>query len=198
MEFKPWETYDDVEPQKIEVAGPPCLDCQAWNPEVVFKKSFTGQKFSGIILCHAMNMHHDFSCFHAQEICEVPNKGGSVWVDPKTDLEWQCASPGEMSWDEAMRYSKNLGDGWRLSTIEELETLLDRPKFDSAMRAEVPFRDSLSYWSSTINKKEAHSAWYIYFLGSGGAGYSLKSDNYRVRCVRIFDVAEKTGVGCGK
>ena len=77
-----------------------------------------------------------------------------TWKDPKTGLEWQCESPEEMTWNEALGYAKSLSlDGkndWRLPTAAELETLLDRSiLYDNLrpiMREEIPFRDTLSYW----------------------------------------------------
>ena len=55
-----------------------------------------------------------------------------TWKDPKTGLEWQCQSPGEMTWHEAQEYAKSLSlDGkhdWRLTNLSELESLLDRTR----------------------------------------------------------------------
>jgi hypothetical protein len=53
-----------------------------------------------------------------------------IWKDPKTDLEWQFDSPGEMTWQTALEYADSLSlDGkrdWRLPSLSDLETLLDR------------------------------------------------------------------------
>lgn len=114
-----------------------------------------------------------------------------TWKDHRTGLEWQCESPGEMTWYEALEYAKSLSlDGkkdWRLPTLAELESLLDRTKARSEgrppMRQEVPFRDELSYWSSTTFKRDTKTAWILMFDG----GYLLsyyKSNLYHVRCVR--------------
>jgi formylglycine-generating enzyme required for sulfatase activity len=36
-------------------------------------------------------------------------------------LEWQEDAPkNPMNWDEAMKYAKSLGDGWRLPTRRKL------------------------------------------------------------------------------
>jgi len=114
-----------------------------------------------------------------------------TWSDPKTGLEWQHESVGTMSWSDAIKYAQSLSlngkDDWRLPTAMELETLLDRGAlYDSlrpAMRKNVPFRDKLSYWSSTTFEENTNSAWIIMFDG----GYILsyyKSNHYNVRCVR--------------
>ena len=115
----------------------------------------------------------------------------STWIDPKTGLEWQCESPGEMSWHEAREYAKSLSsDGkrdWRLPTLAELESLLDRTRARSdgrpPMREEVPFRDELSYWSSTTFEHDTKNAWIVMFDGAYLLSY-YKSNLYHVRCVR--------------
>jgi len=114
-----------------------------------------------------------------------------TWKDPKTGLEWQRESPGEMSWYEAQEYAKSLSlngkDDWRLPTAAELETLLDRKtlfdKIRPDLREEVPFRDSLSYWSSTTFEDHTQNAWIVMFDGAYVLSY-YKTNRYNVRCVR--------------
>ena len=117
----------------------------------------------------------------------------ATWVDPETDLEWQCESPGGMNWHEAQSYAQSLSisgkDDWRLPAASELETLLDRTilldrtEYRPAMREEVPFRDSLSYWSSTTFGSNKNNAWIVMFDGAYVLSY-YKSNEYHVRCVR--------------
>jgi formylglycine-generating enzyme required for sulfatase activity len=114
-----------------------------------------------------------------------------TWIDPKTTLEWQCESAGEMSWNEALEYAQSLSlngkDDWRIPSVAELETLLDRSilydKLRPIMREEVPFRDTLSYWSSTTFAPNTYSAWIVMFDGGYVLSY-YKSTSYYVRCVR--------------
>jgi hypothetical protein len=114
-----------------------------------------------------------------------------TWKDPETGLEWQCESPGEMSWQKALEYAKSLSlDGkndWRLPTVLELETLLDRSvlyyELRPVMRKEVPFRDTLSYWSSTTFDAETNNAWIVMFDGGYVLSY-YKTNAYHIRCVR--------------
>jgi hypothetical protein len=122
---------------------------------------------------------------------ECGRQKSSTWKDPKTGFEWQCKSPGEMNWHEAREYAKSLSlDGkndWRLPTLAELESLLDRIKNRSdgrpLMREEVPFRDTLSYWSSTTFERQTKNAWIVMFDGAYVLSY-YKSNSYYVRCVR--------------
>ncbi len=112
---------------------------------------------------------------------------GSTWRDPKTGLEWQRESPGMMTWHEAQSYARSLcQDGkadWRLPAVSELETLLDRTMYRPVMRAEIPFRDTLSYWSSTTFGHNKNSAWIVMFDGAYVLSY-YKTNEYYIRCVR--------------
>jgi formylglycine-generating enzyme required for sulfatase activity len=114
-----------------------------------------------------------------------------TWIDPETGLEWQRHSPGEMTWHEALEYARSLSlDGrndWRLPSAVELETLIDRKtlyeRMRPIMREEVPFRDTLSYWTSTTFAPNTYSAWIVMFDGAYILSY-YKTNPYHVRCVR--------------
>ena len=114
-----------------------------------------------------------------------------TWLDPKTGIEWQYESVDEMSWNEALEYAQSLSlngkDDWRLPTALELETLLDRSSLYNTlrplMREEVPFRDTLSYWSSTTFAEHTKNAWIFMFDGAYVLSY-YKTSHYHVRCVR--------------
>jgi len=116
---------------------------------------------------------------------EAANK--ATWIDPETDLEWQCDSPGRKNWHAAQSYAKSLSingkNDWRLPTARELETLLDRTKYRPVMREEIPFRDNLSYWSSTTFGPAKNSAWIVMFDGAYVLSY-YKTNEYHARCVR--------------
>jgi len=114
-----------------------------------------------------------------------------TWMDERYSLEWQHQSPGSMSWDQARAYADNLClDGkrdWRLPSLAELESLLNRgdPRSDgrAQMRRDVPFRDEHSYWSATTFEKDTKNAWIIMFDGAYLLSY-YKTNLYLVRCVR--------------
>ena len=114
-----------------------------------------------------------------------------TWKDPKSGLEWQYDSPGEMTWQAALEYADLLSlDGksdWRLPTVSDLEMLLDRGvlyyELRPIVREDVPFRDTLSYWSSTTFEDHTNNAWIVMFDGAYLLSY-YKSNAYHVRCVR--------------
>ena len=111
----------------------------------------------------------------------------STWLDPNTGLEWQAESPGKMTWHEAQSYAQSLcwndKADWRLPAVGELETLLDRSRYRPVMREEIPFRDDLSYWSSTTFGHNKNSAWIVMFDGAYVLSY-YKTNKYFIRCVR--------------
>ncbi len=121
----------------------------------------------------------------------------ATWTDPLTGLEWQCRSPGEMHWQGARRYAERLSldgkDDWRLPTARELETLLDRARYRPVMREEVPFPDTLSYWSATTFGEDTRNAWIVMYDGAYVLSYA-KENPYYVRCVRgsMEDVGTRT------
>lgn len=115
----------------------------------------------------------------------------AIWKDPMTGLEWRSESPGDMRWHQALQYAKSLSlddkSDWRLPSLAELESLLDRTKARSDgrpyMREDVPFRDTLSYWSCTTFEDDTQCAWILMFDGAYLLSYP-KNNLYAVRCVR--------------
>ncbi len=128
------------------------------------------------------------------------SRRGDVVIDNTTGLEWQDNESIEKLWithtnyyardysntsgDTAATYCSNLtldGGGWRLPSIEELETLVDNGKHNPSVTENV-FQHifSSNYMSSNdIN----HTVWAV-SLVSGSSGTVHKFfDNY-VRCVR--------------
>ena len=118
---------------------------------------------------------------------EHDSASAATWIDPETGLEWQCKSPGRMNWHAAQSYARSLSLSgkahWRLPTAKELETLLDRTVYRPVMREEIPFRDTLSYWSSTTFGPDRNNAWIVMFDGAYVLSY-YKTNEYHVRCVR--------------
>lgn len=95
--------------------------------------------------------------------------------EEKPKLEWQpIPFENSMSWEEALKYVKTLGDGWRLPTRAELIDAYDN---------KVQGFHSNNYWSSSTYAQNTNYAWLVHFY-YGYVYYSNKTYNTYVRCVR--------------
>jgi len=83
---------------------------------------------------------------------------------------------GEMTWDEAIKAVKKLGDGWRLPTIQECFIIYE----DKLIKNQ-------DYWSST--EYDASDA-YLFNFNFGYANLSYKTITYPVRAVRALENIE--------
>ena len=117
--------------------------------------------------------------------------GNGIVRDNITGLEWQKVAPtGTYTWANAVTYCDNLVLGsksdWRLPTIKELSTLVDRsipspgPTISTIF---FPGTVAAGYWSSTTYAYGTTSAWAVHF-SSGSVRYSGKTSSTYVRAVR--------------
>ena len=90
------------------------------------------------------------------------------------NLEVMTEDLGKMTWDEAKKACKNLGDGWRLPTKDELNVLYENKEKIGG------FADHY-YWSSTVDDNDI--AWLQNF-GVGGQSGTIKTNPPYVRAVR--------------
>jgi hypothetical protein len=84
----------------------------------------------------------------------------------------------KMNWEQAKNACKDLGIGWRLPTIKELEVMYE----ELYKKGKGNFKDA-TYWSS--KEYDYLNAWFFYF-SNGNAGNFDKSCTYYVRAVRAF------------
>jgi len=118
---------------------------------------------------------------------------GSGVLDKETGLVWE-KSPNTTTrtWSNAIyyAYNKTVGgrDGWRLPTVEELKSLVDRTQSNPALPSGHPFTNVQSniYWSSTtVNHSAANYAWVVHFNDGNVLNYyTHKDNNHYVWCVR--------------
>ena len=107
------------------------------------------------------------------------------------NLEVMTEDLGEMNWDEAKKACKNLGDGWRLPTKDELNLLYEnKEKIGGFAKNGIGFGKFGIYWSSSELGKSrtalsSSSAWKQTFT-SGRKSHGNKNDTYYVRAVRDF------------
>lgn len=117
--------------------------------------------------------------------------GGTV-LDNQTKLTWQrTASPTRYSWANAKSACAGAGvtlggNGWRVPTIKELQTLVDysQPVTAASIDATAfPATASDSFWSSTPVSGSTSMAWDVSFILGNAANEVVTSTLY-VRCVR--------------
>jgi hypothetical protein len=117
----------------------------------------------------------------------------AIVLDTKTTLSWQRTVPTTpSSWADAKAYCASLGQGaspertdWRLPTVKELQTLIDRsraaaPSIDPSA---FPGTPSAFFWSSTPLAGSPSYVWSVNFA-SGGTGNLDASETNYARCVR--------------
>lgn len=97
--------------------------------------------------------------------------------DRVTKLIWQRETLKLMRWDRARASAKN---GWRVPTIQELESIRDLDKHypccDSIFESEPYW-----YWSSSPYAANNDDAWSVYFV----YGYVLSLNKYDYGHVRL-------------
>jgi len=146
--------------------------------------------FSGepVLKTGQTTVHAEYDDGHHQAgVARSYSRSGDVVIDNATGLEWQDNETVRKMWSDAISYCSSLpldSGGWRLPTIEELETLVDDGRY-SPSTTEGVFQhiSSYHYWSSTTNADSSDYAWGVHFYH--GYSYSnTKTGSYYVRCVR--------------
>lgn len=108
--------------------------------------------------------------------------------DNVTKLTWQRAPSTErVTWQGARDYCQKLpvaGGSWRLPTLPELLSLVDRSALDPAIATTAfPGTPSDAFWTSTPFVRGSGSAWNVDF-DHGGSDDDVVGSAYYVRCVR--------------
>ena len=81
-----------------------------------------------------------------------------VVCDSKTGLEWIAGPAGNIGWEKAKNWAKNLeidGGGWRIPTRKELETLYHEGK---GKRSMTPLLETESWWVWSAEEDENSSS----------------------------------------
>lgn len=115
------------------------------------------------------------------------NGNGTV-TDSRSGLVWQQAIDGETYFfPEAKTVCAGLsldGTGWRVPTKAELESIVDRGRYNPAIDPTAfPGTPSASFWSSSPHPALPGAAYYVSFTG----GNTDRADTFvegHVRCVR--------------
>jgi len=90
--------------------------------------------------------------------------------------------PNEMNWYNAMSACQNLGNGWRLPSIDELKAMYEQLH----KQGKGNLKNGGRYWSSS--EDDANDAWYFYFEDgeASNSPYGNKDYTNQVRAVRTL------------
>jgi len=186
-----------------------CVDGYFWNDHRCNKPLPLGNICTGQTKCYD-NSHEETDCpalgedlfgqdayYAAANFCipqsftirnDVENE--ETVFDNNTGLEWQRTAVSADSWDSANDYCTGLTSyagksGWRLPSVNELQTIVDIGRSNPAMNTDY-FMVTNDVWSSdTYNDK----AWRVRFGTTGVVSDSAKtSKNQYVRCVRGIEL----------
>ncbi len=107
--------------------------------------------------------------------------------DNWTKLTWQQAFPTQRyTWADAATYCSGLmldGGGWRVSSINELQTLVDDSINPSIDLTAFPMTPSEYFWSSSPVVDDASRAWTGFFTNGSTYSFAITTPK-NVRCVR--------------
>lgn len=120
--------------------------------------------------------------------------GGAAVLDKETGLVWEkspinTTSSPVNSWYGAIyacHSEKTVGGrkGWRLPTVEELESLMDPTQYNPMLPSGHPFSNVQQvYWSAMTSIYDTTYAYAVGFV-DGRVAYSVKTSGYYVWCVR--------------
>jgi hypothetical protein len=115
---------------------------------------------------------------------------GAAVLDKETGLVWEKdpSSVKQRALDGiGSCYTKNVGGrkGWRIPSIEELNSLVDTTTINPALPSGHPFGNVQLgwYWTININPEDNLNVWYVDFA-SGNSGTDNKYNSRFIWCVR--------------
>lgn len=124
---------------------------------------------------------------------------GLTWMRCPMGMEWTGAAckntPDIVNWSRAkiLMLTLNHDTGyagirdWRLPTLEELNTLVEKKCFEPAINSEIfPGTPHTGFWTSTEDKGFDDRAWLVYFR-HGSQYMGNKEQEWAVRAVRRAD-----------
>ena len=137
-----------------------------------------------------LNAQHRFDPPGTADVRFVVLLNGEAVRDVATGLVWERSPDlSHFVWTDAISHceEKRLGgrERWRLPTVKELATLIDREQKDPALPKDHPFSNirSAVYWSSTPSESDDIVAWHVSFF-TGQVVTDQKSQTRRAWCVQ--------------
>lgn len=108
---------------------------------------------------------------------------------PNEQLEWShtLCNGERVTFEKAEKAIAELGEGWRLPTRQELESILDLSRYEPAIDTErFPDTQSTWYWSSTQCAWDSSAVWIVHF----NYGFVNNYDRSNLACVRAVRVSQ--------
>ena len=124
----------------------------------------------------------------------LSNMNSEAVLDRETGLVWErTPSTFKLKWQDAQLNCNNLTVvnrmGWRLPTLQELASLVDRGQSSPALPPGHPFNNVQSgtaldsYWSATTFASRADDVWLVSFH-AGDVFFTFKISSFNFWCVR--------------
>lgn len=157
-----------------------------------------------LVLCCVTSLGHAQMCSNTEQRAAPDTRyrilgsvNGNEVLDTQTNLVWQRCSMGQrwtgqqckgkvqaMTWSEAKSSAQALGSGYRLPTLPELQSLVDRSCYNAAYNENMfPNGQPDAYWSATPVSNQLAFAHYVDFYY--GMPYQDNRGNlFYVRAVR--------------
>lgn len=115
------------------------------------------------------------------------DNGDNTVTDTQTGLVWSKNTLAvNVRHTDTDKILAEFGDGWRLPTVDELLSIVDRTKYSPAIDTDA-FPDTCSdwYWTSTPCAWDGAARWVVFF--DYGSVYDLhQNDGACVRAVRAI------------
>jgi hypothetical protein len=111
-----------------------------------------------------------------------------AFLDAKTDLmvAAEDVPGGSLTYADAEKAVKEFRAGgfndWRLPTVDELNALVDRERYNPAADPALNMKSDY-YWTSSPAASDPVCAWFVDF-NRGYVGFGYRGDKCRVRAVR--------------
>jgi hypothetical protein len=106
------------------------------------------------------------------------------FISPITDERLQVAEndfENHMDWYSAVSECKNLGNGWRLPTIPELEVM-----YKELHKKGIGNFESLSLYWSNMEHNDKYAYFYHFYDGFVEGYYDKNDERIKVRAVRVI------------
>jgi len=104
-------------------------------------------------------------------------------------LEWShtLCNGERVNFKKAEEAIESLGEGWRIPTRQELESILDLSSYDPAVdKDRFPDTKSTWHWTSTKCAWDSSAVWIVHF----NYGHVLSHDRNDYACVRAVRVSQ--------